>query len=169
MMFLFRLIQAILYSIPLSEPRIIGIVFMTPQTYKKTATKPNKIIKNIKKNDNPIKKPDRIPRSQWNGGLSYPHKRRYATNRSKILFLIYTKEFNMTQILVTLDNTADASLLRRMIENMKGVLATSVQSITKSDHEDAEEWLDNLHAIKKSINPDLIDMSDERTRYIMSK
>ena len=55
-MFLFRLIQAILYSIPLSEPRIIGIVFMTPQTYKKTATKPNKIIKNIKKNDNPIKK-----------------------------------------------------------------------------------------------------------------
>ena len=75
----------------------------------------------------------------------------------------------MTQILVTLDNTADASLLRRMIENMKGVLATSVQSITKSDHEDAEEWLDNLHAIKQSINPDLIDMSDERTRYIMSK
>ena len=75
----------------------------------------------------------------------------------------------MTQILVTLDNTADTSLLRRMIENMKGVLATSVQSITKSDHEDAEEWLDNLHAIKQSINPDLIDMSDERTRYIMSK
>ena len=75
----------------------------------------------------------------------------------------------MTQIFVTLDNTADTSLLRRMIENMKGVLATSVQSITKSDHEDAEEWLDNLHAIKKSINPDLIDMSDERTRYIMSK
>lgn len=60
-------------------------------------------------------------------------------------------------------------LERRMIENMKGVLATSVQSITKSDHEDAEEWLDNLHAIKQSINPDLIDMSDERTRYIMSK
>ena len=75
----------------------------------------------------------------------------------------------MTQILVTLDNTADTSLLRRMIENMKGVLATSLQSITKSDHEDAEEWLDNLHAIKQSINPDLIDMSDERTRYIMSK
>ena len=60
-------------------------------------------------------------------------------------------------------------LERRMIENMKGVLATSVQSITKSHHEDAEEWLDNLHAIKQSINPDLIDMSDERTRYIMSK
>ena len=75
----------------------------------------------------------------------------------------------MTQILVTLDNNADASLLRRMIENMKGVLATSVQSIKKGEKEDTEEWINNLHAIKCSINPDLIDMSDERTKYIMSK
>ncbi|MDE7408831.1 MAG: hypothetical protein K2N09_02295 [Muribaculaceae bacterium] len=75
----------------------------------------------------------------------------------------------MTQILVTLDNHADASLLRRMIENMKGVLATSVQTIKKSEHEEVEEWLNNLHEIKHSINPDLIDMDDERTRYIMSK
>ena len=76
---------------------------------------------------------------------------------------------HMTQILVTLDNHADASLLRRMIENMKGVLATSVQTIKKSEHEEVEEWLNNLHEIKHSINPDLIDMDDERTRYIMSK
>ena len=73
----------------------------------------------------------------------------------------------MTQILVTIDNNADASLLRRMIENMKGVIATSVQSIKKTD--DAEEWINNLHAIKSKINPDLIDMNDERTKYIMSK
>ncbi len=75
----------------------------------------------------------------------------------------------MNQILVTLDNTADASLLRRMIENMKGVIATSVQSLKKSEQDDPEEWIKNLHAIKNSINPDLIDMDDERTRYIMSK
>ena len=75
----------------------------------------------------------------------------------------------MTQILVTLDKSADASLLRRMIENMKGVIATSVQSIKKSDNDDAEEWINNLHAMKRSINPDLIDMNDERTKYIMSK
>ena len=75
----------------------------------------------------------------------------------------------MTQILVTLDKNADASLLRRMIENMKGVIATSVQSIKKSDKADAEEWINTLHAIKRSINPDLIDMNDERTKYIMSK
>ncbi|MDE6023501.1 MAG: hypothetical protein K2G13_08375 [Muribaculaceae bacterium] len=75
----------------------------------------------------------------------------------------------MTQILVTLDNNADTSLLRRMIENMKGVLATSIQSKKMSDNDDTEEWISNLHAIKNSINPDLIDMNDERTRYIMSK
>lgn len=75
----------------------------------------------------------------------------------------------MTQILVTLDNTADTSLLRRMIENMKGVIETSVQSIKKSDYDNPDEWIRNLHAIKNSINPDLIDMDDERTRYIMSK
>ena len=75
----------------------------------------------------------------------------------------------MTQILVTLDNNADTSLLRRMIENMKGVLATSVQTIKKPESEEVEEWLDNLHEIKRSINADLIDMTDERTRYIMSK
>lgn len=73
----------------------------------------------------------------------------------------------MTQILVTIDNNADASLLRRMIENLKGVIATSVQSIKKTD--DAEEWISNLHDIKRKINPDLIDMNDERTKYIMSK
>lgn len=39
----------------------------------------------------------------------------------------------------------------------------------KTEHEEAEEWLNNLHEIKRSINPDLIDMDDERTRYIMSK
>ena len=75
----------------------------------------------------------------------------------------------MTQILVTLDNNADASLLRRMIENMKGVIATSVQSIKMADNDNDEEWISNLHAIKRSINPDLIDMNDERTKYIMSK
>ncbi|MBD5277737.1 MAG: hypothetical protein HDS32_00615 [Bacteroides sp.] len=75
----------------------------------------------------------------------------------------------MTQILVTLDNNADASLLRRMIENMKGVIATSMQSMKKADEEDPEEWISKLHDIKRSINPDLIDMNDERTKYIMSK
>ena len=58
----------------------------------------------------------------------------------------------MTQILVTLENGADSTLLQRMIENMKGVLKASVQSNVQS-----------------RIDTSVVDMDDERTRYLMSK
>lgn len=76
----------------------------------------------------------------------------------------------MTQILVTLENGADTALLRRMIENMKGVLGTSIEKssdYTPSTKSDA--WLEKIHSIKNSIDPSLIDMADERTNYLMSK
>lgn len=76
----------------------------------------------------------------------------------------------MTQIVVTLEKGADSSLLQKMIENMKGVLRTSLQSSVKSQTEkDSDDWLETLHSIKKGIDPSLIDMSDDRTRYLMSK
>ena len=76
----------------------------------------------------------------------------------------------MTQILVTLEKGADSSLLQKMIENKKGVLRTSLQSSVKSQTEkDSDDWLETLHSIKKGIDPLLIDMSDDRTRYLMSK
>ena len=52
------------------------------------------------------------------------------------------------------------------IENMKGVLKASIKRETKDKKED---WLDKLHSIKDAIDPSLIDMNDERTRYIMGK
>ncbi|MBD5583577.1 MAG: hypothetical protein HDQ88_00620 [Clostridia bacterium] len=76
----------------------------------------------------------------------------------------------MTQIVVTLEKGADSSLLQKMIENMKGVLRTSLQSSVKSQTEkDSDDWLETLHSIKKGIDPSLIDMSDDRTRYLMAK
>lgn len=79
----------------------------------------------------------------------------------------------MTQIVVSLENGADTSLLQRMIENMKGVLKTSIiTKRTASEHEESEQseaWINAVHSIKKSIDPSLIDINDERTRYIMSK
>ena len=61
-------------------------------------------------------------------------------------------------------------MLQKMIENMKGVLRTSLQSSVKSQTEkDSDDWLETLHSIKKGIDPSLIDMSDDRTRYLMSK
>ena len=76
----------------------------------------------------------------------------------------------MTQIVVTLENGADTALLRRMIENMKGVLGTSIErSGSHSPSSKSEEWLEKLHSIKNSIDTSLIDMDDERTNYLMSK
>lgn len=75
----------------------------------------------------------------------------------------------MTQIVVTLENDADTTLLRRMIENMKGVMQTSIRSVKNKDIEEADAWMKKLHAIKQSIDPSVIDMSDDRTKYIMSK
>lgn len=72
----------------------------------------------------------------------------------------------MTQIVVTLEKDADSKLLRRMIENMKGVLKASVKRVEKAEK---EGWMDKLHSIKETIDPSLIDMNDERTRYILRK
>ncbi len=76
----------------------------------------------------------------------------------------------MTQIVVTLENNADENFLRRMIENMKGVLKTSVKrSTVVTDKADDSNFMDSIHAIKNSIDHSVIDMSDPRTNYLMSK
>lgn len=80
----------------------------------------------------------------------------------------------MTQIVVTLDSNADENLLRRMIENMKGVLKTTLthnrEDIKVKDSKtETSQWIETLHSIKYSINSNVIDISDPRTNYIMSK
>ena len=77
----------------------------------------------------------------------------------------------MTQILVTLENVADVTLLQRMIENMKGVLKASVQSNVQSrnDGTDSKEWIRKMMELSNSIDTSVVDMDDERTRYLMSK
>lgn len=76
----------------------------------------------------------------------------------------------MTQIVVTLENNADENFIRRMIDNMKGVVKTSLRhSSVKQEKAGTTEFMDSLHAIKRSIDPSVIDMSDPRTDYIMSK
>lgn len=75
----------------------------------------------------------------------------------------------MTQIVVTLENGADSSFLQRMIENMKGVLTTIVRE--KSDHskEATSEWIKKMENLSNTVDSSRIDMTDERTRYLMSK
>lgn len=73
----------------------------------------------------------------------------------------------MTQIVVTLENDADENLLRHMIENMKGVLKTSVK--VNNDNKTTDEWIHKMKELSETIDKSYIDMNDERTRYIMSK
>ena len=71
----------------------------------------------------------------------------------------------MTQILVTLENNADSKLIKNIIENIKGVLKTSLWQ-----HEtNSKEWIDKVKALSNSIDSSIIDWNDERTKYIMSK
>ncbi len=77
---------------------------------------------------------------------------------------------NMTEIIVTLENGADSTLLSKMIENMKGVLKASVRRNVKNDKkESTEEWIRKMTQLSNSMDSSMIDMSDEKTRYIMSK
>lgn len=76
----------------------------------------------------------------------------------------------MTEIVVTLENNADENFLRRVIENMKGVVKTTLKhSSAKDEKVMPSEFMDSLHAIKNGIDTSLIDLSDSRTNYIMSK
>ncbi len=76
----------------------------------------------------------------------------------------------MTQIVVTLANNADETLLRRMIENMKGVVKTTLSHSPQiQSPSETSNFLDALHDIGSNIDPSIIDLSDPRTKYIMSK
>ncbi len=76
----------------------------------------------------------------------------------------------MTEIIVTLENGADSTMLSKMIENMKGVLKASVRRNVRNDKKErTEEWIRKMTQLSNSVDSSMIDMSDERTRYIMSK
>lgn len=76
----------------------------------------------------------------------------------------------MTQLVVTLENGADFSLLSRMIENLKGVLNVSLP-IQKGDEatDSTKDWIKKMNELSGCVDSSMIDMSDERTQYIMSK
>ncbi|MCM1490879.1 MAG: hypothetical protein NC095_08660 [Muribaculum sp.] len=77
----------------------------------------------------------------------------------------------MTQLVVTLENGADSSFLSKIIENLKGVIGVSSQVINTANIQDkkTEEWIKKMRSLSKKIDKSVIDGSDERTQYILSK
>lgn len=77
-------------------------------------------------------------------------------------------DYMNTEIIVTLENGADSNLISNIIENIKGVMKASIQKEQKKDNRH-DEWMRKINELSNSIDPSIIDMTDERTRYIMSK
>lgn len=94
----------------------------------------------------------------------------------------------MTQIIVTLDKDANPSFLQKIFENIRGVVKTSVKIKTEEvsepstqqplseQHnyiddlpEEKKKWLEELDSLCKDVDRSVIDLNDERTRYLLSK
>lgn len=75
-----------------------------------------------------------------------------------------------TEIIVTLESGADSNLISHVIENIKGVLKTSIQKEQNNEKDRRhEEWMHRIKELSHGLDSSIVDMSDERTRYIMSK
>lgn len=78
----------------------------------------------------------------------------------------------MTQMVVTIENGADTDFLRRMIQNMKGVLDVSLRNSRKKIYSNGmttDEWIDSMKDLSNSVDSSVVDWNDERTRHIMSR
>lgn len=78
----------------------------------------------------------------------------------------------MTQMTVWLDNDANPSIIKKVLQNMKGVKKISLQKDKKKisdDEKKEQEWIKELHRLVNNVDRTKIDTNDEKTRYILSK
>ena len=92
----------------------------------------------------------------------------------------------MIQLTVTIENGVDSNFIRRIIENLKGVVKVSYANKIQKDNmvnysdnnalanddstnAEVDEWINKMTHLSNSIDPSIVDMNDERTRYLMSK
>lgn len=76
----------------------------------------------------------------------------------------------MTQMTVWLDNDANPAVIKKVLQNMKGVMKISLKKDKdKKEEIKTQEWINDLHRLVNNVDRSVIDMNDERTRYIMSK
>lgn len=76
----------------------------------------------------------------------------------------------MTQITATLGPEANPTIIRKVLENMKGVVDISIKKDTTNLHkkdQETEDWIKKLHKLQNNVDKSVIDLNDERTQYIM--
>lgn len=76
----------------------------------------------------------------------------------------------MTQIVVTLEEGSNLSIIRGAINLIKGVKETMVTHVdSKSGISKTEKRLQAFDRLAGSISKEMIDMDDPRTNYILRK
>ena len=76
----------------------------------------------------------------------------------------------MTQMTIWLDNDANPAVIKKVLQNIKWVMKISLhKKKDKKEEVKAREWINELHRLVNNVDRSVIDMNDERTRYIMSK
>lgn len=84
----------------------------------------------------------------------------------------------MDQLIVNIEPGANVAFLKKIIKNIKGIgdvalkrnvkVQPKIKNIKKTDKK-TEEWIRKMRELSNSVDPSELDMTDERTRYIMSK
>jgi len=76
----------------------------------------------------------------------------------------------MTQIVVTLEEGTNLSIISNAIKMIKGVKNTIVTNWeSESDQSKTIKRLNALDKLAGSISMNMVDMDDNRTKYLMSK
>ena len=76
----------------------------------------------------------------------------------------------MAQIVVTLEEGSNLSIIRSAINLIKGVKETMVTHVdSKQNISRTEKRLQAFDRLAGSISKEMIDMDDPRTKYILSK
>lgn len=74
----------------------------------------------------------------------------------------------MTRMVLTLEPGTDSDLLRRIFENIKGVDSIKIENSEEMKTEKAKK-LQLINELAGSVDPNIVDWNDERTRHILKR
>lgn len=77
----------------------------------------------------------------------------------------------MDQLIVTLKPGTDIKFMRKVLKTINSIDKVDIKpkDIKHANKKNIERKLRIINELHNSINPSIIDLDDERTRYIMSK
>lgn len=74
----------------------------------------------------------------------------------------------MTRMVLTLEPGADSNMLKSFFENIKGVYSIKIENPKEIETKKSKK-LRLISELAGSIDPDIIDLNDDKTRYILKQ